>query len=98
MATTTTQIHWIEAKMCYGASTIPTNTPNAVGAILPKMKEYVSLYGTGAIVFMYGCGDVLATQLLELGVVALDGRGLDVRIVEEFQRGWCADSRGTILF
>jgi hypothetical protein len=95
---TTKRIHWIEAKMFYGASTIPSNTPNAVGAILPKMNEYVSLYGTGAIVFMYGCGDRLAHQLLELGVVALDGRGLDVRIVEEYQRGWCADSRGNILF
>jgi hypothetical protein len=91
-------INWIEAKMFYGASTIPSNTPNAVGAILPKMKEYVSLYGEGAIVFMYGCGDVLARQLLDLGVIALDGRGLDVAIVEESQRKWCADARGTILF
>lgn len=93
-----TTINWIEAKMFYGASTIPTNTPNAVGAILPKMTEYVSLYGAGAIVFMYGCGDVLARQLLDIGVVALDCRGLDVAIVEESQRGWCADARGTILF
>ncbi|KAL7491071.1 hypothetical protein ACHAWT_000710 [Skeletonema menzelii] len=91
-------INWIEVKMFYGASTIPTNTPNAVGAVLPKMNEYVSLYGEGAIVFMYGCGDVLARQLLDLGVVALDGRGLDVTIVEESQRNWCADARGTILF
>jgi len=93
-----TTINWIEAKMFYGASTIPANTPNAVGAILPKMNEYVSLYGAGAIVFMYGCGDVLARQLIDIGVVALDGRGLDLAIVEESQRGWCADARGTILF
>ena len=96
--TTTPTIHWIEAKMFYGASTIPSNTPNAVGTILPKMQEYVNLYGTGAIVFMYGCGDVLARQLLELGVIALDGRGLELRIVEEYQRTWCADALGNILF
>ena len=96
--TTTIAIHWLEAKMFYGASTIPPNTPNAVGAILPKMKEYVSLYGPGAIVFMYGCGDVLARQLSDIGVIALDGRGLDLRRVEKSQRKWCADERGNILF
>ncbi len=91
-------IHWIEVKMFYGASTIPENTPNAVGTILPKMKEYVSLYGTGAIVFMYGCGDSLAHQLLDLGVIALDGRMLDLKLVEDYQRCWCADENGNILF
>ena len=91
-------IHWIEVKMFYGASTIPENTPNAVGTILPKMKEYVSLYGTGAIVFMYGCGAILSRQLLELGVIALDGRMLDLKLVEDYQRSWCADENGNILF
>jgi len=91
-------IHWIEAKMFYGASTVPSGTPNAVGCILPKVKDYVRLYGTGAIVFMYGCGRQLAEQLLEVGVVALDGRGLDLDRVEKHQRRWCGDSWGNILF
>lgn len=93
-----TSINWIEAKMFYGASTIPSGTPNAVGCILPKMQQYVSLYGTGAIIFMYGCGSQLATQLLEVGVVALDGRCLDLEKVEKHQKKWCSDSWGNILF
>jgi hypothetical protein len=91
-------IHWIEVKMFYGASTIPSGTSNAVGCILPKVKQYVSLYGTGAIVFMYGCGVTLAEQLLNAGVVALDGRCLDLDRVERHQKRWCADSWGNILF
>lgn len=81
-----------------GANTIPSGTPNAVGCILPKAKDYVRLYGTGAIVFMYGCGSQLAAQLLEVGVVALDGRGLDLERVEQHQKRWCADGWGNILF
>ena len=91
-------IHWIEVKMFYGASTIPSGTSNAVGCILPKVKQYVSLYGTGAIVFMYGCGVTLAEELLTVGVVALDGRCLDLDNVERHQKRWCADSWGNILF
>ena len=91
-------IHWIEVKMFYGASTIPSGTSNAVGCILPKVKQYVALYGTGAIVFMYGCGVTLAEQLLNAGVVALDGRCLDLDRVEKHQKRWCADSWGNILF
>ncbi|KAL7458762.1 hypothetical protein ACHAWC_010373 [Mediolabrus comicus] len=74
------------------------NTPNAVGTILSKMKQYVRLYGTGAIVFMYGCGVSLAHQLLDLGVIALDGRMLNLKPVEDYQRCWCADENGNILF
>ena len=91
-------INWIEAKMFYGASTVPSGTKNAVGSILPKVKQYVNHFGTGAIVFMYGCGSQLAAQLLEVGVVALDGRCLDLSRVETHQRGWCADKWGNILF
>jgi hypothetical protein len=91
-------LHWIEAKMFYGASTIPSGTPNAVGCILPKVAEYVRLYGPGGIVFMYGCGARLAAQLLEAGVVALDARGLDLHRVEQHQQRWCSDSWSTILF
>jgi len=91
-------INWIEVKMFYGANSIPCGTPNAVGCILPKVQKYVSLYGTGAIVFMYGCGSRLAEQLLDGGVVALDGRCLDLKRVENHQKKWCADSWGNILF
>jgi len=91
-------INWIEVKMFYGANSIPCGTPNAVGCILPKVQKYVSLYGTGAIVFMYGCGSRLAEQLLDGGVVALDSRCLDLKRVENHQKKWCADSWGNILF
>ena len=93
-----TNIHWIEAKMFYGASTIPHGTPNAVGTILSKVKQYVALYGHGALVFMYGCGDQLAQQLLDVGVLALDGRCLDLNEVERHQKRWCSNARGVILF
>ena len=91
-------IHWIEAKMFYGASTIPHDTNNAVGTILPKIRQYVQYYGSGAIVFMYGCGETLARDLMELGVVALDCRGIDLDKVVRHQRGWCGDGEGGILF
>ncbi len=93
-----TTINWIEAKMFYGASSIPAATNNAVGCILPKARDYVARYGSGAIVFMYGCGEELAQQLARIGVVALDGRCLDIERVEEHQRRWCADTTGNILF
>ena len=91
-------INWIEAKMFYGADTVPSGTPNAVGCILPKMQQYVSAYGSGAIIFMYGCGSQIAAELLDIGVVALDARGLDLQRVENHQRKWCADAWGNILF
>jgi hypothetical protein len=91
-------INWIEAKMFYGASTIPSSTNNAVGTILPKARQYVSLYGPGAIVFMYGCGLELAQELKQVGVVALDSRGLDLERVVRHQVGWCGDGRGNVLF
>ena len=91
-------INWVEAKMFYGADTVPSGTSNAVGCILPKMQQYVSVYGAGAIIFMYGCGSQLAAKLLDIGVVALDGRGLDLQRVENHQRKWCADAWGNILF
>lgn len=84
--------------MFYGASTIPHDTPNAVGTILSKVKQYVALYGPGALVFMYGCGDQLANQLADVGVLALDGRCLDLSEVVRHQKRWCADAIGNILF
>ena len=50
------------------------------------------------IVFMYGCGSQLAQQLLEVGVVALDGRCLDLERVEKHLKKWCSDACGNILF
>jgi hypothetical protein len=94
----TQTIHWIEAKMFYGASTIPHDTNNAVGTILPKARQYVSYYGPGAIVFMYGCGVKLARDLKEIGVIALDCRGVDLERVVSHQIGWCGNGNGNVLF
>jgi hypothetical protein len=90
-------IHWIEVKMYYGASTLAVNSKSAVGCILPKAEKYLSLYGTGAMVFMYGCGKELSDMLLEIGVVALDAHMLDLQNVEAHQRTWCANKSGMIL-
>ena len=90
-------IHWVEAKMFYGASTIAKGSKSAVGRILSTAEKYVNAYGTGAMVFMYGCGKELAEWLLELGVVALDAHPLDLRPVEKHQRTWCSNKSGLIL-
>uniref|UniRef100_A0A6U3TC93 Uncharacterized protein n=1 Tax=Ditylum brightwellii TaxID=49249 RepID=A0A6U3TC93_9STRA len=93
------QINWIEAKMFYGASTIPPDTQNhAVGNILRTATKYRSLYGPGAIVFSFGCGELLAKRLWEdCGVLVLDAHPLDLKNMERHQRRWCADDRGMIL-
>jgi len=93
-------IHWLEAKMFYGASTIPHDNKSAVGSILGKMGKYVELFGTGAIVFMQGCGEQLAAELDEIGVTALTVVGnddIDLSAVERHQRTWCANQNGDIL-
>ena len=94
-------IHWIEAKMFYGASTIPRGKKGgAVGTILDKAQKYVDMFGTGAIVFMMGCGQVLADQLREIGVTAVDcssHEDFDLRPVHDHQRTWCANDKGEIL-
>mmetsp|Transcript_28518 Transcript_28518/g.69392 ORF Transcript_28518/g.69392 Transcript_28518/m.69392 type:complete len:434 (-) Transcript_28518:282-1583(-) len=94
-------IHWIEAKMFYGASTIPRGKKGgAVGTILDKAQKYVDTFGTGAIVFMMGCGQVLADQLREIGVTVVDCTSLDdfdLRPVHHHQRTWCANDEGEIL-
>mmetsp|Transcript_14972 Transcript_14972/g.43252 ORF Transcript_14972/g.43252 Transcript_14972/m.43252 type:complete len:374 (-) Transcript_14972:71-1192(-) len=90
-------INFLEVKMFYGASTIPDETSNAVGLIMPKLKRYVELYGPGAIVFSFGCGQRLAEKLASIGVVALDAHPLDLSQMKEHQRSWCADDTGRIL-
>ena len=93
-------IHWIEAKMFYGASTIPHDNRSAVGCILSKMKTYVKLYGEGAIVFSQGCGAQLAAELGAMGVTALSCFGnhdIDLSDLHRHQRTWCGNQNGTIL-
>ena len=92
-------IHWIEAKMFYGASTIPPDSKSAVGCVLPKMKKYVASFGPGCVVFMQGCGEGLATELDEIGVTALSclGTSVNLKAVHAHQKTWCADKNGNIL-
>ena len=92
-------IHWIEAKMFYGASTIPYNSKGAVGALLRTAKKYVNDFGPGAMIFMQGCGDRLAADLRREGVIVLsaDNGVVDLRRVKAHQRSWCANKRGDIL-
>lgn len=93
-------IHWIEAKMFYGASTIPHDDRSAVGSILSKQKKYVKLFGEGAIVFSQGCGERLAVELDAIGVTALGCIGnpdIDLQDLKRHQRTWCGDKNGNIL-
>jgi hypothetical protein len=91
-------INWIEAKMFFGASTIPQGSPGAVGSIIGKLTKYVQAYGPGAIVFMNGCGDRLSDQLAEIGVTTLDCSGtVNLGRVRSHQRSWCSNDNGQIL-
>ena len=92
-------IHWIEAKMFYGASSIPHGSNGAVGCILKKSKTYVNTFGEGAMLFMMGCGDKLAEELNDIGVTVLDCSGNTVSLdrVHDHQRTWCANEKGNIL-
>jgi hypothetical protein len=65
-------IHWCDAKMMYGSSTIPQNNKCAVGKILKTAQKYVKWFGPGALCFMHGCGESLAAELALIGVMALD--------------------------
>ena len=92
-------IHWIEAKMFYGASSIPHGSEGAVGSLLKKTKLYVDMFGEGALLFMMGCGDKLAAELKDIGVTVLDCSGNTVSLdkVHNHQRTWCANEKGDIL-
>ena len=91
------EINWVECKMFYGASTIPLNNKSAVGRILTTANKYVKLFGPGAICFRHGCGAQLASQLEQVGVVALDADTVDLSKLEAHSRTWCAGPDGTIL-
>jgi hypothetical protein len=95
-------VHWMEAKMFYGASIIPHDNKSAVGCVLSTAKKYVQAYGQGAFIFMYGCGTKLAEELAQVGVMVLDcsgdnSQGVDVSPVERHQRQWCGNRDGMIL-
>lgn len=91
-------IHWIEAKMFYGASSIPADGRSAVGRLEATAEKYVSNHGTGAMVFMQGCGQELRERLHQKGVMVLDAEPtLDLTRVKAHQRTWCANYKGTIL-
>jgi len=66
---------------------------------LKTARKYVNVYGPGAMVFMQGCGDRLASELAQIGVIVLDcsGRMVQLDAVEEHQRTWCGDRNGNIL-
>jgi len=91
------QVNWIEAEMCYGASTINCKTGSAVDEIMSKAKNYVKRYGPGAFVFAYGCGSKLRENLRALGISVLDSRPLDLKKVRKHQKTWCANKKGVIL-
>lgn len=92
-----TTIHWIEAKMFYGASNVPQGTPNAVGCVVATVEKYVKHYGKGAIVFSFGCGGDLKTELEEKGAKVLDPSLLDLKQMRDHQKTWCANDKGWIL-
>jgi Protein of unknown function TPD sequence-motif len=94
-------VHWIEAKMYYGASTIPAGKRNgAVGTVRSTAQKYVDAFGEGAMLFMMGCGDGLASDLGEIGVSVLDAADaatVSLEEVHKHQRTWCANGDGAIL-
>jgi hypothetical protein len=93
-------IHWCDAKMMYGSSTIPQNNKCAVGKILKTAQKYVKWFGPGALCFMHGCGESLAAELALIGVMALDcssREAVNIDAVEDHQRTWCGDRNGQIV-
>jgi hypothetical protein len=91
------EINWVECKMFYGASTIPTDNKSAVGRILSTANKYVKLFGPGVICFRNGCGDQLAARLRGLGVVAVDADAVDLSTLDAHARDWCAGIDGMLL-
>lgn len=90
----------IEVKMFYGASTIAQDNRSAVGCLMQTARKYVKLHGPGAMVFIYGCGDQLAMELNNEGVMVLDCSSKDtVQLdgVDAHMRTYCSDSNGRIM-
>jgi hypothetical protein len=99
------RIHWLEVKMFYGASMVPfdSNT-SAVGCLMRTVRKYLSSFGPGAIVFLYGYGAQLEASIQSLGpVLVLDGRvqakdAWDLSALLDYQTTWCRDPDGTLVF
>ena len=91
----------IEVKMFYGASTIEHDDKSAVGCLLSTARKYVRVHGDGAMLFLYGCGDRLAAELAEVGVLAIDCSSnrnqIDLTALHNHQKTWCANEKGEIL-
>jgi len=96
--TTSHIIHWLEAKMFYGASTIPQGTNNAVGEIIEKVTKYMNHFGPGAIVFAYGCGEELKREIENRNIQVLDSYPLDLSHLHDYQKTWCCNDQGEVLF
>ena len=90
-------VNWLEAKMFYGASSIPEDGKSACGKLVSIAEKYVKHYGPGMMVFSYGCGKELAHQLNNKGVLVMDASPLDLSDMKGFLKTWCADSKGRIL-
>ena len=94
------RIHWIEVKMFYGASSLMFSNNkrlSAVGSILQKAEKYVTLYGTGAFVFSFGCGAAMKDELAQRGVLVLDASVVNCDRMVNHQKTWCANDRGDVL-
>lgn len=87
--------------MFYGASSIEHDNKSAVGCLLATAQKYTRVHGGGAMLFLYGVGDRLASQLNEVGVLALDcfsdRNHVDLTALQNHQLSWCADKDGNIL-
>jgi len=88
--------------MFYGASTIEHDGKSAVGCLLNTARKYTRVHGKGAMVFLYGCGDRLAAELAQVGVLALDcgywnRNHVSLQALQDHQRTWCADKDRNIL-
>lgn len=90
-------IFWLEAKMFYGASTIPHGSRNAVGGVFETAKRYKQAFGPGAIVFSFGYGEKMKSYLETDEIYPLDANVLDLRPMFDHQRTWCATKDGHIL-
>lgn len=76
-------LHWIEAKHFYAADSVSSGDgKSAVGRVLQTVEKYVALYGPGAIVFAYGCGEALGAAIEARGAIVLDATPLDMRAVQ----------------
>jgi hypothetical protein len=75
-------VRWVEAKHFYAADSIPAGDGrSAIGKLLHTADKYVALYGPGAIVFAYGCGEALAAAIEARGALVLAAAPLDMRAV-----------------